>query len=79
MIQPDTGEVTVSIDVPINENSWVAPFFFKDMTVSTSMTMQPGTLRHDHRSVTAPTHPKDCNSRTATPISRGGVASGYWW
>jgi Flp pilus assembly protein TadG len=40
VIQPDTNEVTVSIDVPINENSWVAPFFFKDMTVSTSMTMR---------------------------------------
>jgi Flp pilus assembly protein TadG len=40
VIQPDTEEVTVSIDVPINENSWVAPFFFEGMTVSTSMTMR---------------------------------------
>ena len=40
VIQPDTEQVTVRIDVPINDNSWVAPFFFKDMTVSTSMTMQ---------------------------------------
>jgi Flp pilus assembly protein TadG len=40
VIEPDTEEVTVSIDVPINENSWVVPFFFKDMIVSTSMTMQ---------------------------------------
>jgi hypothetical protein len=40
VIGPNTDEVTVRIDVPINENSWVAPFFFKDMTVSTSMTMK---------------------------------------
>jgi hypothetical protein len=40
VIQPSTNEVTVRIDVPINENSWVAPFFFKDMSVSTSMTMR---------------------------------------
>jgi Flp pilus assembly protein TadG len=40
VIAPDTDEVTVQIDVPINENSWVAPFFFKDMTASTSMTMR---------------------------------------
>jgi Flp pilus assembly protein TadG len=40
VIAPDTDEITVRIDVPINENSWVAPFFFKDMIVSTSMTMQ---------------------------------------
>jgi Flp pilus assembly protein TadG len=40
VIGPNTEEVTVRIDVPINENSWVAPFFFKDMIVSTSMTMQ---------------------------------------
>jgi Flp pilus assembly protein TadG len=40
VIAPDTEQVTVRIDVPVNENSWVAPFFFKDMIVSTSMTMQ---------------------------------------
>jgi hypothetical protein len=40
VIQPDTNEVTVSINVPINENSWVVPFFFKDMSVATSMTMR---------------------------------------
>jgi Flp pilus assembly protein TadG len=40
VIAPNTNEVTVRIDVPINENSWVAPFFFKDMTASTSMTMR---------------------------------------
>jgi hypothetical protein len=37
---PNTDAVTMRIDVPINENSWVAPFFFKDMTVSTAMTMK---------------------------------------
>lgn len=40
VIGPNTDQVTVRIDVPINENSWVAPFFFKDMTVSTAMTMK---------------------------------------
>jgi Flp pilus assembly protein TadG len=40
VIQPDTEEVTVSIDVPINQNSWVVPFFFEGMTVSTEMTMR---------------------------------------
>jgi Flp pilus assembly protein TadG len=39
-IGPNTDQVTVRIDVPINENSWVVPFFFKDMTVSTAMTMK---------------------------------------
>ena len=40
VITASTDEVTVRIDVPINENSWVAPFFFKDMTASTAMTMR---------------------------------------
>jgi Flp pilus assembly protein TadG len=33
-------DVTVSIDVPINSNSWVTPFFFRDRIVSGSMTLR---------------------------------------
>jgi Flp pilus assembly protein TadG len=39
-LKANTNEVTVRIDVPINNNSWVAPYFFKDMTISSSMTMR---------------------------------------
>ena len=38
-ITTDTPEVTVSIAVPVNSNSWVVPFFFKDKTISGSMTL----------------------------------------
>ena len=40
VITPDTSEVTVSIVVPINNNSWVAPFFFKNKTLANSMTLR---------------------------------------
>lgn len=40
VIDDDTTEVTVSITVPMNSNSWVAPLFFKDLTVSGSMTLR---------------------------------------
>jgi Flp pilus assembly protein TadG len=33
-------EVTVSIEVPINSNSWVAPFFFQDRVITSSMTLR---------------------------------------
>ncbi len=33
-------EVTVSIEVPINSNSWVVPFFFRDRFVTSSMTLR---------------------------------------
>jgi Flp pilus assembly protein TadG len=40
VITPDTSQVTVSVAVPINSNSWVAPLFFKDKTLSNSMTLR---------------------------------------
>jgi Flp pilus assembly protein TadG len=40
VITDDTPEVTVAISVPINSNSWVAPFFFRDRTLSNSMTLR---------------------------------------
>jgi Flp pilus assembly protein TadG len=40
VITSETSQVTVSISVPINSNSWVAPVFFKDKTLSNSMTMR---------------------------------------
>jgi hypothetical protein len=40
VITSETSEVTVSISVPTNSNSWVAPVFFKDKTLSNSMTMR---------------------------------------
>jgi Flp pilus assembly protein TadG len=39
-ITDDSTEVTVAIVVPINENSWVTPFFFENMSVSGSMTLR---------------------------------------
>jgi Flp pilus assembly protein TadG len=36
----DTPDVTVSVEVPINTNSWVAPFFFRDRVVTSSMTLR---------------------------------------
>jgi len=35
-----SDDVTVSIDVPINVNSWVMPFFFRDRTISGTMTLR---------------------------------------
>jgi Flp pilus assembly protein TadG len=40
VISPNTTDVTVSISVPLNSNSWVAPFFFRDRTVANSMTLR---------------------------------------
>ncbi len=34
------ANVTVSVEVPINSNSWVAPFFFRDRVVTSSMTLR---------------------------------------
>lgn len=39
-IDDDTEEVTVSISVPVNSNSWVAPLFFHNKTISGSMTLR---------------------------------------
>jgi Flp pilus assembly protein TadG len=40
VITASTTQVTVAISVPINDNSWVTPLFFKNKTLSNSMTMQ---------------------------------------
>jgi Flp pilus assembly protein TadG len=40
VIDDDSHEVTVSVSVPINSNSWVAPFFFRDTSVSGAMTLR---------------------------------------
>ena len=41
---PGTSEslvdVTVSVEVPINSNSWVVPFFFRDRVIASSMTLR---------------------------------------
>jgi Flp pilus assembly protein TadG len=39
-ITSNTTEVTVEISVPINSNSWVAPFFFRDRSIGNSMTLR---------------------------------------
>jgi Flp pilus assembly protein TadG len=39
-LSDNTNEVTVSIEVPINSNSWVVPFFFRDRAVTSSMTLR---------------------------------------
>jgi Flp pilus assembly protein TadG len=39
-ITPSTSEVTVSISVPIDGNSWVVPFFFEGKSISNSMTLR---------------------------------------
>jgi Flp pilus assembly protein TadG len=33
-------DVTVSVEVPINSNSWVVPFFFRDRVITSSMTLR---------------------------------------
>ncbi len=40
VITQNTSEVTVSISVPINGNSWIVPFFFDGKTISNSMTLR---------------------------------------
>lgn len=39
-ITQDTAQVTVSVTVPVNNNSWVAPLFFKNKTLTNSMTLR---------------------------------------
>jgi Flp pilus assembly protein TadG len=39
VINSDTDEVTVTVTVPIDSNSWVVPLFFEGRSVSGSMTM----------------------------------------
>ena len=40
VLNDDVHEVTVSIDVPINSNSWVVPYFFQDRVITSSMTLR---------------------------------------
>ncbi len=40
VITDDTSEVTVSIVVPIDSNSWVTPFFFQGKLLSSSMMLR---------------------------------------
>lgn len=39
-IDDETDEITVSVTVPVNSNSWVVPLFFDNMSVSGSMTLR---------------------------------------
>jgi len=40
VITKDSPEVTVAVSVPVNSNSWVVPFFFKDRVISSRMTLR---------------------------------------
>lgn len=40
VIDEDSPDITVAIVVPINENSWVVPFFFDGHSVTNSMTLR---------------------------------------
>ena len=39
VITPNTSQVTVAVNVPVNSNSWVTPLFFDGMSISGSMTL----------------------------------------
>ena len=39
-ITPETQQVTVTVTVPINENSWIAPLFLDGVILENSMTME---------------------------------------
>ena len=40
VITPDTPQVTVAVTVPIDSNSWITPLFFKNKSLTNSMTMR---------------------------------------
>jgi Flp pilus assembly protein TadG len=40
VIVPETSQVTVRVTVPIDSNSWISPFFFKNKSLTNSMTMR---------------------------------------
>ena len=40
VITKDTTEVTVTVTVPVNSNSWVIPCFFANKTISSAMTLK---------------------------------------
>jgi Flp pilus assembly protein TadG len=39
VITKDSPQVTVAVSVPVNNNSWVFPVFFKDKTIASEMTL----------------------------------------
>ena len=43
VITEDTAEVTVSVEVPINDNTWVTPLFFADRQVDEHVDHAPRT------------------------------------
>jgi len=40
VITEDTADVSVAVVIPVNANSWVPPFFFKDKQISSELTMR---------------------------------------
>ncbi|MCA9131858.1 MAG: hypothetical protein KDA45_01830 [Planctomycetales bacterium] len=38
-IDENTSTVTVRVDIPVAENSWISPFFFSKSVVSSSVTL----------------------------------------
>ncbi len=38
-ITPQTPEITVTVDVPLDDNGWVAPMFFQGKTLTSSVTL----------------------------------------
>jgi Flp pilus assembly protein TadG len=40
VITKDTPEVTVTVSVPVDNNSWVMPLFFEGRNISSSMTLK---------------------------------------
>lgn len=40
VITPDTETVTVTIEIPFDENSWVLPVFFPNQTITASRTLR---------------------------------------
>lgn len=39
LIDERTGSVTVHVEIPVVENSWISPFFFQDHLVSSSVSL----------------------------------------
>jgi Flp pilus assembly protein TadG len=39
VITPQTPEVTVTVDVPLDDNAWVVPMFFQGKRLTTSVTL----------------------------------------
>lgn len=40
VITKNTAEVNVAVTIPINSNSWVFPFFFRDRTIAGDMSLR---------------------------------------